>query len=103
MADGGKALAKALEVAAIDRKVLQKNIEETAQEHGGKDVTLEEVVKRHPLTGGLSELLAYFVLAEGQEDGEKAPEEMRIPFEKDGRKRVATSGEIVFRAQGRNS
>lgn len=95
MADGGKALAKALEVAAVDRKVLQKNIEETAKEHGESDVTLAEVVKRHPLTGGLSELLAYFVLAEGQEYGDAA-EEMRISFEKDNRKRVAVMNEIRF-------
>ncbi|MCI6232074.1 MAG: DUF3375 domain-containing protein [Selenomonas sp.] len=95
MADGGKALAKALEVAAVDRKVLQKNIEETAKEHGESDVTLAEVVKRHPLTEGLSELLAYFVLAEGQEYGDAA-EEMRISFEKDNRKRVAVMNEIRF-------
>ena len=95
MADGGKALEKALKATAIDRKVLQKNIEETAKEHGGNGVTLEEVVKRHPLTGGLSELLAYFVLAEGQEYGDAA-EEMRISFEKDNRKRVAVMNEIRF-------
>ena len=96
MADGGKALEKALEATAIDRKALQENIEETAKEHGGKDVTLEEVVKRHPLTGGLSELLAYFVLAEGQERGDAAAEEMHIPFEKGNRKRIAIMNEIRF-------
>lgn len=99
-AGGEQALAKALEATAIDRDVLRRNIEETASERGG-DVTLEQVVQRHPLTGGLAELLAYVVLAERNgttgKDGT-----MRIPFEKDGRKRVATTNEIVFSAQEGN-
>ncbi len=95
MADGGKALEKALEATAIDRKALQQNIEETAKEHGG-DVTLEEVVKRHPLTGGLSELLAYFVLAENDMYAGRRKRKLKIPFEKNGRQRIAVTDEIVF-------
>ena len=73
--------------------ILVHKIAGARAEEGG---TLEEVVKRHPLTGGLSELLAYFVLAEGQERGDAAAEEMHIPFEKGNRKRIAIMNEIRF-------
>lgn len=96
MADGGKALEKALKATAIDHKVLQQNIEETAKERGGNGVTLEEVVKRHPLTGGLSELLAYFVLAENDMYAGRRKRKLKIPFEKNGRQRIAVTDEIVF-------
>ena len=65
-------------------------------EHGGNGVTLEEVVKRHPLTGGLSELLAYFVLAENDMYAGRRKRKLKIPFEKNGRQRIAVTDEIVF-------
>lgn len=60
---GQAALGKALSQVRIDRRALRAHVEETIAAAGGRSVTLTEVLTRHPLTEGLTELLAYFVLA----------------------------------------
>lgn len=65
---------------------------------GGRAVTLTEVLARHPLTQGLSELLAYFVLA-GHQAG--AVQRTAVPlasvaYEQAGHRLRARCEEVVF-------
>lgn len=94
----GASLGRVLAGAQVDRRVLQSHVEETRAAAGGRAVTLTEVLARHPLTQGLSELLAYFVLA-GHQAG--AVQRTAVPlasvaYEQAGHRLRARCEEVVF-------
>lgn len=97
-ARGREALGRALSQPHVDRRALRGYIEEARVAAGGRAVTLTEVLARHPLTQGLSELLAYFVLA-GHQAG--AVQRTAVPlasvaYEQAGHRLRARCEEVVF-------
>lgn len=78
----------------IDREKLKSNIRETL---GTKpSVTLKEVLEKHPLEQGLTELLAYFVLASHEENGFDPKEIEHLVFSRDGRQMEAICHRVVY-------
>ena len=97
-ARGREALGRALSQPHVDRRALRGYIEEARVAAGGRAVTLTEVLARHPLTQGLSELLTYFVLA-GHQAG--AVQRTAVPlasvaYEQAGHRLRARCEEVVF-------
>lgn len=96
----GASLGRMLAGAQVDRRVLQSHLEETRAAAGGRAVTLTEVLARHPLTQGLSELLAYFVLA-GRQAGagnraRQAAPLTSLSYEQEGHHLRARCEEVIF-------
>ena len=75
-------------------------MEETRAAAGGRAVTLTEVLARHPLTQGLSELLAYFVLAGRQAGAGKRARQAApltsLSYEQEGHHLRARCEEVIF-------
>ena len=90
----GGDIAAIFEQVVIDRAKLRRNVEEMLKER--PQVTLAEVLAVHPLKQGLSELLAYFVLASKSRDAFGAEKMERILFERDGRKLLAVCEQVSF-------
>lgn len=96
----GASLGRVFAGAQVDRRGLQSHVEETRAAAGGRAVTLTEVLARHPLTQGLSELLAYFVLA-GRQAGagnraRQAAPLTSLSYEQEGHHLRARCEEVIF-------
>ena len=96
----GTSLGRVLAGAQVDRRVLQSHVEETRAAAGGRAVTRTEVLARHPLTQGLSELLAYFVLAGRQAGAGKRARQAApltsLSYEQEGHHLRARCEEVIF-------
>ena len=79
----------------VDREKLAGYIREMLKER--PEVSLSEVVAAHPLTQGLTELLAYVLLASRRQGESFQPELERIMYARDGRELAATCEKITFR------
>lgn len=99
-ARGREALGRALSQPHVDRRALRGYIEEARVAAGGRAVTLTEVLARHPLTQGLSELLAYFVLAGRQAGAGKRARQAApltsLSYEQEGHHLRARCEEVIF-------
>lgn len=90
--DGAELFAQVV----VDRGELQRNIRKALQEH--QRISLSELVARHPLRQGLSEILAYLQLAGGPFDSavdEQTMETVEWQLE-DGSLRRARLPRIIF-------
>lgn len=99
-ARGREALGRALSQPHVDRRALRGYIEEARVAAGGRAVTLTEVLARHPLTQGLSELLAYFVLAGRQAGAGKRARQAApltsLSYEQEGHHLRVRCEEVIF-------
>lgn len=90
--DGG--LTVMFDQVTVDRGRLRQNIRETL---GTKaSVSLKEVLEAHPLTQGLTELLAYFVLASQEEAGFDPQAVEHLVFDRDGHRMEAICQRVVY-------
>ena len=78
----------------IDKAKLRRHVTDMLKER--PQVTLAEVLAVHPLEQGLSELLAYFVLASKTQDAFSQDKLERILFERDGRKLLTVCQQVTF-------
>ena len=84
----------------VDKAQLKRNIQHLLQQK--TEVTLAEIVQEYPLQQGLTELLAYLVLAgRGEQHGFFDESWQEILFERDGRKLLTKCETFVFRRKGR--
>ncbi len=87
-------IAAIFDQVVIDKEKLRGNIQELLRER--PQVTLAQVLAVHPLQQGLSELLAYFVLASKTDNAFNQEQAERILFERDGRKLLAICQQVTF-------
>lgn len=87
-------IAAIFDQVVIDKAKLRRYVTDMLKER--PQVTLAEVLAVHPLEQGLSELLAYFVLASKTQDAFSQDKLERILFERDGRKLLTVCQQVTF-------
>ncbi len=84
----------------VDKAKLKQNVQAMLQQQ--PEITLLEVIQQYPLEQGLTELLAYLVLASKEARNRFFDEEWQdVLFERNGQKILAKCEKVVFRRKRR--
>jgi len=83
--------------SAVDERRLKERVQEMLAEAGGGPITLREVVERHPVEQGLSEIIAYLVLASVMERALISEDESDpLSYRRDGEEVRVVVPRVIF-------